>query len=242
MPDASSPDDASDGAIDGVDAGVFRARLIGDLVVVDVPDGLPPLTQLSCSGWWAVLEKPDGARWVPLQDDRHPSSNNPGYFLDGEYIEPSFNLGCDVIGCDDQPFSDLIYADDAREYVKVGTMALPEDVSPAPGMSPPDDPADVIETRPFSGALRVRFTYSTERDCSEPHEVTVPLEIPEHGVCCPIGSPSCSSTGPGGGWAPTADACLEWSEVFDESFVITTDPRGCPALADDPDTCCGCSE
>ena len=47
----------------------------------------------TCSN--ARLEKNVGGTPVPLVDDRPPSSNSPGYFLDGRYFEPSFNEGCE---------------------------------------------------------------------------------------------------------------------------------------------------
>jgi hypothetical protein len=211
----------------------FVARMVGDEIVVDVAAG-DEVHYRTCRDE-ARLEKRVGATWTRPQDDRPPSANNPGYFLDGKYMWPSFNLGCDYILCAawDETFTRSVAR--AAEYVKVGTRDKPA-YAPANAASP----VDVIESRPLSGELRVRITYSKDAECSASEQATAPITVPQDGVCCPIGLTQCSSDGPGGGWAPTLDACPEWSMGFDVGYMITTDIRGCERLIEDNSACCGC--
>jgi hypothetical protein len=173
MPDGSQPDAA-------LPDGTFSAGLGDDaMVIVEAHTDLQ-IMRLSCSGWDAVLEKRVAGDWQPLQDDRHPSWNNPGYFLDGEYVQPSFNLGCDVVYSERAFYGGQTQAGHAREYVKTGTRALSleEEDAGTFGEIEPDDPADVIETREFHGELRVRFKYSLLANCETPQEVVLQLEVP----------------------------------------------------------------
>lgn len=236
--DAGAVPDAAQPEPDAAQPDGFHARLEGDVVMIDWDGGA--LSTLTCSGV-SLLEKREGDRWVPLRDDRPPSWNSPGYFIDGEYSEPSFNLGCDVVSCY-EPNTPL-HMGFAREYVKTGTQPIPDGAGDAGIAAPilPADPADVIETRAFHGLLRARFTYSLGTECAEQLEAIVELEVPEEGVCCPIGNAGCSSEGPGGGWAPTLDACRPWSIEYDALSVRATDVRDCPVLVQDYDMCCGCA-
>jgi hypothetical protein len=170
-PDGSRPDTLSDGS--------FSLRLEGDgMVIVEAHTGLQ-LLQQSCSGWDPVLEKRAGSDWRPLRDDRHPFWNNPGYFLDGRYVEPSSNLGCDYNECTATFGSGEIRAGYAREYVKTGTRALSSEEEDA-GFADVEavDPADMIETRAFHGPLRVRFKYSLLERCDTSREVALQIEVP----------------------------------------------------------------
>jgi hypothetical protein len=183
MPDASQPDAGVDATVpDGslpvttLPDGAFTLRLDDDAVVVVEAHTEVQIMQWSCSGWDPAIDKRVGATWQPLQDDRHPHHENPGYFLDGEYVEPSFNEGCDALGCFSTFGRGEIRAGYAREYVKTGTRALSSEEEDA-GVEV-DDPADVVETRAFHGELRVRFKYSLLEDCDAPQELALELEVP----------------------------------------------------------------
>lgn len=212
------------------DAALLSTRMVGDEVFVDA--ARVDLYYWTCMGE-PTLQKQVGAEWVSLRDDRPPGWNSPGYFLDGQYLAPSMNLGCDYITCN--AFGETHSIARAVEHVKVGTRAKP---ASAPANAP--SPVDMIERRPLSGALRARLTYSTSSDCAASTEEFVPITVPEQGVCCPIGDAQCSSEGPGGGWAPTLDACRPWSTTFDVAYQVINDPHDCPTLDYDHTICCGC--
>lgn len=212
------------------DGTAFTARMVGDEAVVDAAN--PNLHYWTCMDEPSLQKQVDG-EWVGLRDDRPPGWNSPGYFLDDQYIAPSHNLGCDFLLC--TPFGETRSVGRAIEHVKVGMRAKPLDAPPeAPS------PVDVIETRPIAGELRVRVTFSTGSDCATSHEAFVPLTLPEQGVCCAVGSPECSSEGPGGGWARTLQECRPWSTEFDLAYQLVDDAHECPTLVPDYPQCCGC--
>ena len=218
----------------------FTPRLEGDVILVDVTSPIP-LFRLSCSNA-VVLQRREGDAWVAPRDERPPSYQNPGYYLDGAFVPRAFNLGCDAVGCFSLSVSDPIYVGPAREYVRTGSKAPPEDRVPASG--PPAVPAqvDVFESRPLSGRVLITIKYFEDSSCGEESSAALEFTIPtpDQGVCCPIGTAGCSSAGPGGGWAPTLDACRPWTVVYDAMVVPRDDARSCPALALDDDICCGC--
>ncbi len=210
---------------------VLSASLEGDWLGVDVRGGT--FYQQSCSG--AVrAEKSLGGQWIPLQDDR-ADSRWYGYYLDGVYVAADRTLGCDVVACERTQARVEVGA--VNEYVRTGSMAPPAGTGALPGFE-----LAVIETRAFHGQVRVHLVYSSDATCSDAHEANVLLDVPEHGVCCPIGKVDCSSQGPGGGWAPTPDACSKWPGGYPYgAFVVReTDVRGCPKLVVAPDACCAC--
>ncbi len=214
------------------DGGVtFQARLDGDQIVVDVLGG-QSLHAQSCSGSTQVEKQTASGQWASLQDDRYPSFNNPGYYLDGVFVRPEFNLGCDVVGCDSLPLQ--IFLGYARQYVKTGEKPAPA------GETTAKSPAPVVETRAFQGTLRITIKYSTGASCDATQQVVLQLVVPKDGVCCPIGLPGCSSSGPGGGWARSLTECRTWSPEYDVYFAAVSDVHGCPALAADNAQCCGC--
>lgn len=227
--DGATPDAAlGDAATDGGD---FALSLFmrGDAIYLRATGG--DVQYRSCSD--AIrLEKRAGDTWVAPQDDRHPDSNNPGYYLDGVFIGPSSNLGCDAVTC--SVGHDEVFVAQALEYVKTGEQPAPADAPTA------KSPAPVIERRPLRGKLRVTLEYSRMQGCGDSHTETFFVDIPSEGVCCPIGDEGCSSEGPGGGWAPTFDACEPYSIEYDGYSVVQQDPWGCPTLQIDESVCCGC--
>ena len=178
------------------------------------------------------VAKQSGGAWVPLRDDRHPSFNNPGYYLDGHYVKPSHNEGCDVWAC--IRLEDGMTVALAQEYVKTGTLAPPS------GEDSDVTPVDVVETQPFHGELRVEVQYSKSETCADTEHAVLSLTVPEDGVCCPIGRAECSSSGPGGGWAPNLESCPAWNIAYDAYFEVEHDPHDCPVLREDTAICCGC--
>lgn len=217
----------------------FSIELQGAQLLVHDSDEAP-LYMLSCSGATA-MEKADAAAWVAPADERHPSSHNPGYYLDGEYIEPEFSLGCDIVSCYEA--QDPIYSALAYEYVKVGSEPAPAVMVDPRIADRVADPADTVETRPLSGKVRVRVRYFRDAECQrelfQEQEIVIPE--PDEGVCCPVGDEGCSVEGPGGGWAPTLDACAPFSQQFDTLFELGDDPRGCPTLGANSAFCCNCA-
>lgn len=194
-PSVSPPPTAGAGAPDPSDAppapqldaslpatASFSIRIDGDFVYVDVRAGREPMSQLTCSGFDPILQKPVGDTWEPLQDDRPPVYDNPGYYLDGQYVPPGGNLGCDFVTCD--PVESTLSWAQALEFVKTDTMSPPSDVHPGPGAPPVvADPADVLETRRVHGPLRARFLYSSDASCrAKPVEVVLPFELPDEGA------------------------------------------------------------
>ncbi len=230
--DAGPKHDAGGDAAQDAGGPVFHARLDGDQIVVDVLGG-QALRAESCSGSMQVEKHVAAGQWAPLQDDRYPYFNNPGYYLDGVFVRPSSNLGCDVVGCD--PLPQQIFLGYAREYVKTGQKPAPA------GETTAKSPAPVIETRAFHGTLRITLKYSTDASCNTKQQVVLQLVVPKDGVCCPIGLPGCSSSGPGGGWARALTECRTWRTEYDLYFATVNDVHGCPALEFDNAQCCGCA-
>jgi hypothetical protein len=166
-----------------------------------------------------------------MRDDRPPS--NPGYYLDGKYVPESFSLGCDMTAC--TSFNDTTEVGRAEEYANTGSKAPPA------GEHSRDAEVATIETRPFHGELRVLVQYFRDAMCQEDmHAVSLELEVPKEGVCCPIGDETCSSPGPGGGWAASMDACSPYSTLYDTYVTRKADAHGCPVLVEDDSVCCGC--
>jgi len=64
------------------------------------------------------------------------------------------------------------------------------------------------------------------------------------GVCCPItdwgGGCSPGAVQPGGGWAPSADACSYTIDGYDIYFERQVESHGCPMYVELPSECCGC--
>jgi hypothetical protein len=204
--------------------------LLGDTIYIAVEKG--PIRYLTCSG--AVkLEKQVGSQWKAPQDDRYPSASNPGFYLDGRFIEPSQNMGCDQRSC--EIHDDKIFVARALEYVETGTQAAPTDAPTATGTVP------VVESRPLSGTVRIALVYSYDEACDGTKTTEVTFDIPADGVCCPIAEAGCSNENPPtGGWAPTLDACPDWNVQFEAYYDRRTDPWGCPVLVRDNTVCCGC--
>jgi hypothetical protein len=218
----------------------FSARLSGATVVVDVASGTR-LWFRSCSDS-IVLEKRVGSTWEAPQDDRPSPADSHGYYLDDEFVPLAFNLGCDVINC--LALGPTTTVGPTEEYVATGTLRAPPVEQPMGSGPPPPtpwgtDPVPVIERRSLHGELRVRLQYSEDPACRTAfHEATAELTVPEQGVCCPIGRTGCSSHGPGGGWAPTLDACPVWNTLYDRAYARKTDLRGCPVLMRDLNSQC----
>lgn len=179
-----------------------------------------------------VLEKREGDTWVAARDDRPSVYDNPGYFLDGEYVPAKRDPECDRKDC--YELGGPYELSPAVEYVKTGTKDAPE------GSNATKPVLDTIERRPLNGKLRARVSYARQPDCSDEAAVEVELTVPE-GLCCPVGSAGCSSEGPRGGWAPSLETCRPGRPGFDEYVEIRQDVRGCSALVANEEICCGCS-
>lgn len=130
-----------------------------------------PLYLEQCKVQGPVLEKQQGGDWVPLRDDRPSSSSGQGYYLDGKYERNPESMCC-LVAC--AQLDNPIAAGSVREYVKTGTQAAPADAEDAPATE-----VDVIESRAFSGPLRVRLLYSTTDACSAVHEALPTVDVPK---------------------------------------------------------------
>jgi hypothetical protein len=206
----------------------FRVYLLGISIVLEMRTTTTArFWYLTCQNAIRVEKHEDGA-WIAMRDDRHPSASNPGYYLDGKYVPASSNLGCDAVGC--EQFGKTQEVGRAEEYVKTGTKAPPA------GQPADTGEVDVVETRPFHGDVRVHLDYSRNAHCDPTDEVSLPLTIPEEGVCCPTASVNCEG-GPLGGWAPSLAQCSQ-SIITDSAFRESTDAHGCPILIEDDSVCC----
>lgn len=221
---------AGSGSVDVVG---FSVRLDGGSVMLDVNNPLAAF-------YWTcrdaiVLQKLDVATgtWVRPIDQRPPSHNNPGYYLDGRFVPPSFNEGCDVLAC--QNFGSTNFVAKAAEYVQVGVVEIVDQGTPVYVPS--------IETRPLTGSARVVVQYASDGMCTAQMSTVLALTLPtSDGVCCAIGNEGCSSTGPAGGWALDYDSCRPFFPSFDTYFRRSVDQHGCPYLLEDVNLCCGCAD
>jgi hypothetical protein len=228
-PDTSGSGNAGTGSI----GPTFSAHLEGSSVIVDVSNWLA-VFYLTCTDA-LTIEKLDAAgNWVPSIDHRPPYYNHSGYYLDSQYVPPQSNEGCDIISC--QNFGSHHYVAKAAEYFDNGVVELTVN-----GMH---TFAPSIETRPLTGTLLVRVRYSLgDPNCSTTQEVQLKLEVPPFdGVCCPVGSEGCNSTGPGGGWSLDSDSCPGFLPAYDAYYRRFVDPHGCPFLSEDLTQCCGCDD
>jgi hypothetical protein len=91
-------------------------------------------------------------------------------------------------------------------------------------------PAPMFESEPIAGPVRVTVTYFEDEQCRSPKTATLELDVPEQGVCCPVGEESCNSDGPAGGWAPSLDQCWEWNGTDGEFAERYVDAHGCDTL------------
>ena len=233
VPDARVPDANVTGTT------MFVARFEGDAVVVTTPTRAP-LYYAQCTAYYA-LEKRSGDAFIPLRDDRPnpPPTWGPhtGYYLDDEFVPPNYDEGCDVLDC--ATLRPEIHLGSVLEYVQTSTRPPLAD----PAYEGREVPATVpvIESRTVHGRIRARIGYSTDASCVDDDEALLELDLPEEGVCCPIGHEGCTSGGPGGGWAPTADACAKWDTDDDLLSTREDDAHGCPKLVSDYG-CCGCED
>jgi len=157
----------------------FTARLSGTQIWLDAQSDRP-LFLSSCADE-VVLEKRSGDGWTAPRDDRPPSTEHPGYYLDGVFEPPNMNNGCDISGC--YELDESIPVGLAIEYEQVGTMA------PPPGSRSPAELVAVIVSHPLEGDLRVRVRYSMTdrlevRRCADEIETTAELTLAEGSVCC----------------------------------------------------------
>jgi len=197
------------------------AYLRGDNILLELESD-EPMYQDVCSRT-STLEKRVGDTWQPLRVDL-PQGFHDGYYFNDVYATPTFGLGCDVTTC--LEMDGTANAGPAVEIVAAGTREPPAWVD-SPHTA---NPAPVYVTEPVSGPLRVQLSYSRNAACSSSEVLSIEIEVPEDGVCCPVGPAGCSSAGPGGGWAPSLEACVEWNGTTDEYSELITDTRGCPAL------------
>jgi hypothetical protein len=191
---------------------------------------------MNCSA--VNLEKYDASGWTRLRDDRNTPANAAGYYLDGVYVPPQINPGCDFDFC--SPGGTGIGVGAALEYVETGTRPLASNTPPPLLGITAANPARDIKTQPYIGKLRVSFNYAREAKCQFRQTVRLELEAPT-GSCCPV-STSCSSTN-AGGWAASADDCS--SRAFQDGyFTPAKDVHGCDVLNTSTSSgamCCGCA-
>ena len=156
--------------LDGpLESSSFSVVIDGDRVAVRVARS-EPLYLKQCTVSDPVIEKQQGADWVPLRDDRPSSSSGQPYFLDGKY-EPNPESMCCLVTC--SQLDNPIEVGFLREYVWTGTQAAPAGAENAPATE-----VDSIETRAFRRPFRVRLLYSTTDACSAVHEALPTVDVP----------------------------------------------------------------
>lgn len=210
-----------------------RAYLRGDNVILEIESDQPLYRDVCSSG--IVMETRVGDAWQPRRYEV-PQRFHRGYYLDDDYVVPTFGLGCDTTSC--FAMNGGINAGAASEVVASGTREAPawavgsnaQNPAPVFFVNEPEDPAPVFVSVPLAGPLRVELQYSTSPQCSSFETLSVTIDVPDDGVCCPVGEAGCASEGPAGGWAPSLDACREWNGAADEYAERFIDARGCPAL------------
>ena len=220
--DATSTRDAADTDRDAAGASAFGVRFFrGDRIEIELPQNRS-FYMFDCPKTHVLEKAVLPGWWTALIDDR-PQWPYKGYYLDEIFI-PMYTsgLGCDVMDCVAYPVLDV---GRAVEYVQTGMRAPPEDADYDDCVPPELVP--VIETRAVHGMLRARFAYSMDDRCQSGAEAIVEIEVPEQGVCCPIAEIGSGTNIPGGGWAPSPDAC--WN-VTTLSGIRIEDARGCPVL------------
>jgi hypothetical protein len=214
-----------DAAVGGIEP-ELRVTYVGDAIYVTASAAQPIYIE-SCSQALRLEKRKADGSWGPLLDQRFPSSSNPGYYLDGLFIAPSMNNGCDVVAC--SRLSAPMFVARAEEYIRNGSKEPPLNSSVTESTVPS------IESRAFSGAARIHLAYSTEASCGAMRTTVLEFEVPSQGVCCPhgpSGDEGCAGGAPVGGWAPSLDECDGRDAVgpIDGWLRLDEDSRGCPKL------------
>lgn len=197
--------------------------LRGADIVVSLESSRPLYSVLCATDF--KLETRVGDSWQPLRNDApgHDAYHD-GYYLDDLYIPPTLGLGCDQQVCWES--RGVAGGGAAVETIAAGTRPPPPWVQ----SEHLADPAPLFLTQPVSGPVRAELTYFTDARCQSPLTVSVELDVPEDGVCCPVGTAGCASSGPAGGWAATLETCDDGGFAFSDRSELVTDSRGCAAL------------
>lgn len=219
--EGAAPSRRSEVTVEG-DGVTASAYLRGDNLIVELESD-EKIYALSCvetdSIWTRV-----GDDWVERRYQAPSGNFHQGFYRDDVYVEPTPGLGCDSVYCFETDGSRNLGP--AVEVIEAGMRAAPEWLM----NSIADDPAPVFESEPLSGPLRLRGHYWLDPQCQREKNVTLELEVPEEGVCCPVAEAGCSSEGGAGGWAISADDCQEHYGASGEYAERTTDARGCQVL------------
>ena len=152
----------------------------GDQVVVDIQEA-PPMFVQSCMTpvlQLAQIEE-DGTQSALTADVESAGDRWEGYWLDGEFVYPSLDEGCDVVMCvplDDNPSRALI------SYTVVGEEAPPQDLEAwleenGDWLEAAESVA-VVESAPITGELEVTLSFYESGDCAgELQEVSLMTTI-----------------------------------------------------------------
>jgi hypothetical protein len=152
----------------------FSHHVEGDQVVVEI-ERSDVYSSYTCGGDENELEKREGNTWVPVRDERPLYDDNPGYYLDGEFVPASMTEGR-VWSCIEQPAGTSVVTFPAYEYLKTGQAAPPPDAEGSPAE------VDVIEARPLSGQVRATIRYFTDTKCAAASSHSIELTIARGGA------------------------------------------------------------
>ena len=139
----------------------------GDRVVVDIQQA-PPMFVQSCMT--PVLQRAqledDGTLSALTTDVERAGDRWEGYWLDGEFVYPSLDEGCDMVVCmplSDNPSLDLI------AYTVVGEEAPPEALEAwleeHGGWMELAASVAVVESVPITGELEVTLSFYESAEC-----------------------------------------------------------------------------
>jgi hypothetical protein len=151
---------------------IADVRVESDRLVVELTEG-ERRYHLSCVTEVVSLARQDPSGGItPLATEHEVVADRfEGYWLDGEFVYPYFDEGCDVVECvelDEDPESGLI------EYAVTGSDAPPDDLQSyidtyGWGQEAAES-VSVVESASIEGSIEVRLAYHTSPDCTDPEK------------------------------------------------------------------------
>lgn len=138
----------------------------GTLTVTTTPG--EDLYYLTCAADLLKLSQMnDDGTAAPLTTDPDDVGDRyAGYWLDGSFVYPALDEGCDMIVCMPVPESISV---GLMSYGNAGDTAPPDDLEAwleenAPGMDAAETVADV-QSNPISGTIKIELSYFSDAEC-----------------------------------------------------------------------------
>lgn len=156
-------------ACDAPDGSDISLHQDGDQVVVDIQEAPPMFVQSCMTPVLQLAQLEDDGTLSALETDVESAGDRwEGYWLDGVFVYPSLDEGCDMVVCmplSDNPSLDLI------AYTVVGDEAPPEELEAwleeNGGWMEAAESVAVVESMPITGELEVTLSFHESGECDD---------------------------------------------------------------------------